>query len=478
MGKTQRTCGSRGGDDRVLGWGVQRREPKAVAFVKAQPFAHCDLETKREVYGVESVPDHCMLPTAPAPRDEQTDTLDKRVVWSEVFPWADREALDLLDSLLSYDANTRPSAREVGQRRRAAPRQSLMHTHTLASAGLVSRARAPVAETSVRGRRRGADAVVCGRRRWRIASLPRLLRRSRTGRWRRTWTWTRPSSAPRCEAVVASRRPQQLTRAATQPFGTRATNTCGIMNDTLSTTPMNAPHRSVAARKRAAIPGVVRRQVARRQELPNAPEKGHALRGGRGKGLRPGSGGGRSPDTIRGAGGSSGERTFARALRDGRAQSPSLRQASCVRPMSSRTTGDVFGAVRGGAQARRSFVNGRNAPIMHRVRIRCPNHVPRDKLHTSKPPEAARQGGGVFFTTLGRAAPMPTCVRVPVCVTSVCLRARVVKKRLRAWGMARCRPSRDSPPLWLVAAGPGPVSSVDTADIIRPSLLELQRSRN
>ncbi len=93
-------------------------EPKAMAFVRAQPFAHCDLETKREVYGVESVPDHCMLPTAPALDYEQTASQDKRVEWSEVFPWADPEALDLLDKLLSYDASRRPNAREVHARPR------------------------------------------------------------------------------------------------------------------------------------------------------------------------------------------------------------------------------------------------------------------------------------------------------------------------------------------------------------------------
>ena len=93
-------------------------EPKAVRFVEAQPYPHCDLETKREVYGVESVGDHCTIPTmAPCNPDEETCPVDpveqKPVEWCEVFPWADKDALDLLKRLLQYDASKRPTAAQA-----------------------------------------------------------------------------------------------------------------------------------------------------------------------------------------------------------------------------------------------------------------------------------------------------------------------------------------------------------------------------
>lgn len=93
-------------------------EPKAVKFVEAQPYPHCDLETRREVFGVESVGDHCTIPIlAPCNPEEEICPLDpvdqKPVEWREVFPQADPDALDLLKQLLQYDPSKRPTAAQA-----------------------------------------------------------------------------------------------------------------------------------------------------------------------------------------------------------------------------------------------------------------------------------------------------------------------------------------------------------------------------
>jgi len=93
-------------------------EPKAVKFVESQPYPHCDLETQREVHGVESVGERCMIPIlAPCNDEEEKCPLDpvdqKPVDWHEVFPWADPDALDLLKKLLQYDPSRRPTAAQA-----------------------------------------------------------------------------------------------------------------------------------------------------------------------------------------------------------------------------------------------------------------------------------------------------------------------------------------------------------------------------
>ena len=92
-------------------------EPKAVAFVEAQPYPYCDLETKQEVYGVESVGEHCSIPTLACAEDEEACPLDpmeqQPVDWREVFPRADRDAVNLLSKLLRYDPSRRLTARQA-----------------------------------------------------------------------------------------------------------------------------------------------------------------------------------------------------------------------------------------------------------------------------------------------------------------------------------------------------------------------------
>jgi serine/threonine protein kinase len=97
-----------------------RWEPKPFFvewLVAAQPYPHCDLETKQEVYGVESVGEHCSIPTPACAEDEEACPLDpmeqQPVDWREVFPWADRDAVNLLSKLLRYDPSRRLTARQA-----------------------------------------------------------------------------------------------------------------------------------------------------------------------------------------------------------------------------------------------------------------------------------------------------------------------------------------------------------------------------
>lgn len=80
-------------------------EPKAAEYVKVQPYARCDIDSKSEMLGIMNPPEGGILCSVDAEKSG--------CEWGAIFPGADPDLLSLLDGCMQWDPEKRLTASQA-----------------------------------------------------------------------------------------------------------------------------------------------------------------------------------------------------------------------------------------------------------------------------------------------------------------------------------------------------------------------------